>query len=64
MKKTSSMKKKNLTLSTETLALIRGGSGVVVADSGSLSCTGPDCTGGGHTWPTSDICGGIKPPRP
>jgi hypothetical protein len=61
MKRMNPMKKKKLALSMETLALICGGTEIIVADSGSLSCTGPDCTGGGRTWPLSDICGGIKP---
>jgi hypothetical protein len=60
MKRMNPIKKK-LALSMETLALIRGGTEVIVADAGSLSCTGPDCTGGGRTWPASDICGVIKP---
>lgn len=57
MKRTNKIKKK-LVLSRESLAHLGGGTLIVVRDSGSLSCTGPDCGPVlSRDWPCSDICG-------
>jgi hypothetical protein len=56
MKRTNRGKKK-LVLSRESLVHLRGAGRIIVADSGSLSCTGPDCGPKvSEDWPCSDIC--------